>query len=93
MPPPVPEDSNDIDINVLAHDLRTALTVASMGIQMAMRRVAADEYPGQERATTSLVAALAAIESAVVSTQTLIDGIRASQAEDRLSQRPRDQGR
>ena len=78
MPPPVPE--NPIDIDVLAHDLRTALTVASMGIQMAMRRVAADEYPGQERATASLITALGAIESAVDCTQALIDGIRESQA-------------
>lgn len=81
MSPPVPDKPTDVD--ALAHDLRTALTVASMGIQMAMRRVAADEYPGQERATTSLIAALAAIESAVASTQSLIDGIREAQAGER----------
>jgi hypothetical protein len=81
VPPPVPENPTDVD--ALAHDLRTALTVASMGIQMAMRRVAADEYPGQERATTSLIAALAAIQSAVDCTQALIDGIRDSRAGER----------
>jgi signal transduction histidine kinase len=80
---PPPDPANPTDPEALAHDLRTALTVASMGIQMAMHRVAADEYPGQERATDSLVAALAAIESAVACTQSLIDGIRASQAGER----------
>ena len=77
MPPPVPEETPDIER--LAHDLRTALTVASMGIQMAMRRVAAGEYPGQEQATAGLVAALAAIDAAVAATQSLIDGIQDSQ--------------
>jgi hypothetical protein len=78
VPPPVPEESADIEM--LAHDLRTALTVASMGIQLAMRRVAADEYPGQERAIAGLVAALGAIDAAVTCTQSLIDGIRESKA-------------
>jgi signal transduction histidine kinase len=78
VPPPVPEESPDIEL--LAHDLRTALTVASMSIQMAMRRVAADEYPGQERATAGLVAALAAIDAAVARTQDLIDCVRESRS-------------
>ena len=77
MPPPVPEESPDIEL--LAHDLRTSLTVASMGVQMAMRRVAADEYPGQERAIAGLAAALAAIDAAVARTQDLIDCIHDSQ--------------
>ncbi len=81
MPPPVPEDH---DIELLTHNLRTALTVASMGVQVAMRRVATDEFPGQERATAGLVAALAAIDAAVACTQSLIDGIRDSQADEPL---------
>ena len=81
MPPPVPDNAADIDL--LAHDLRTALTVASMGVQLAMRRVAADEFPGQERTASSLVSALAAIEAAVACTQSLIDGIREAQAGER----------
>ncbi len=74
MPPPVPENPADIDL--LVHDLRTALTVASMGIQLAMRRMAADEHPGTERATAGLVAALTSIDAAAVCTQSLIDLIR-----------------
>ena len=50
-----------------------------MGVQMAMRRVAADEYPGQERAIAGLAAALAAIDAAVARTQDLIDCIHDSQ--------------
>ena len=74
MPPPVAEDSADIEL--LVHDLRTALTVASMGIQLAMRRVAADEVPGQERAIAGLVASLAAINTAADSAQSLVDVLR-----------------
>ena len=80
MPPPVPEDSADIEL--LVHDLRTALTVASMGIQLAMRRVAADEVPGQERAIAGLVASLAAINTAAERTQSLIDLLHDSRAGD-----------
>jgi len=83
VPPPVPEDSADIEL--LVHDLRTALTVASMGIQLAIRRVTADEVPGQERATAGLVAALAAIDTAAARTQSLIDVLRESQAGERPS--------
>ena len=49
---------------------------------MAMRRVAADEFAGQDRAAAGLEAALEAIDAAVTSTQTLIDGIRTAKGDD-----------